>query len=179
MKRFFTPFAAVTSLIFLISTTGCYNSPEFINPIYNCECGSIQFDGGVHALKMAEAVVPDSTNQLSRNYHIVADLRTPEEVDAHVDAHDLTFTMLFGNLDDVVYYIPQDSVYHFIQEINHGDDIFPVRDYVCTDGFIEINPALAGGTETVKFDVSVREEVNGSLVGFPLSFSGEFTATID
>jgi len=167
------------SIIFLAFITGCYKAPEFVNPAYACNCGEVEFNGEAFALKMAEVVIPDSTEQLSRTYHIVADMRSEEEVDGHVAGHDLTFYMAFDQLDDVVFYIPQDSVTHLIQEINHGDAQFPVRDYISTQGSIEVDAAYAGGTETVSFSMEVREQVNGELVGFPISFSGSFSALID
>ena len=179
VNRFNSSALALFALILLTCTTGCYDAPEFANPTYDCACGTVEFNGGAYPLKMAEAIIPDTTDQLSRTYHIIADLRTPDEVDAHAEAHDLTFYMAFESLDDVVYYIQQDSVTHLVQEINHGDDQFPVRDYICTEGSIIIDPAYAGGTETVSFDVAVREQVNGGLVGFPTSFSGSFTAIIE
>lgn len=158
---------------------GCYKAPEFINPVYSCECGSVTFGESLYTLKMAEAVVPDSLEPLSRSYHIVADLRTPDEVDAHVPAHDLTFHFSFPVLDEVVYYVPQEDIQHLVQVINHGDDLFPIRNYKATDGSIVINPAYNGGEETVEFDLSVRESVDSILVGLPIAFTGTFTGIIE
>ena len=158
---------------------GCYKAPEFINPVYSCECGSVTFGDSLYNLKMAEAVVPDSLVPLSRSYHIVADLRTPDEVDAHVPAHDLTFHFSFPVLDDVVYYVQQEDVQHLVQVINHGDDLFPIRDYKAIDGSIVINPAYNGGEETVEFNLTVRESVDSILVGLPIAFTGTFTGIID
>ena len=158
---------------------GCYKAPEFINPVYSCECGSVTFGDSLYNLKMAEAVVPDSLEPLSRSYHIVADLRTPDEVDAHVPAHDLTFHFSFPVLDDVVYYVQQEDVQHLVQVINHGDDLFPIRDYKATDGSIVISPAYNGGEETVEFNLSIRESVDSILVGVPIAFTGTFTGIIE
>ena len=71
--KFIAVAAVIASGIF---ATGCYKSPEFINPVYDCDCGSMVFADSTYALKMAEIVVPDSLEPLSRSYHIVADLRT-------------------------------------------------------------------------------------------------------
>ena len=158
---------------------GCYKAPEFINPVYSCECGTVTFDENLYPLKMAEAVVPDSLEPMSRSYHIVADLRTPDEVDAHVAAHDLTFHFSFPILDDLVYYVQQEDVQHLVQVINHGDDLFPIRNYKATDGSIIITPAYNGGEETVEFDLSIRESVDSILVGLPIAFTGTFTGIID
>ena len=114
---------------------GCYKAPEFINPVYSCECGSVTFDDSLYNLKMAEAVVPDSLEPLSRSYHIVADLRTLEEVDAHVPAHDLTFHLSFPELYEGtnVYYVQQEDIQHLVQVINHGDDTDPILNYKCQE----------------------------------------------
>ena len=109
----------------------------------------------------------------------MADLRTPDEVDAHVPAHDLTFHFSFPVLDDVVYYVQQEDVQHLVQVINHGDNLFPIRDYKATDGSIVINPASNGGEETVEFNLTVRESVDSILVGLPIVFTGTFTGIIE
>ena len=156
---------------------GCYKAPEFINPVYSCECGSVTFGDNLYNLKMAEAVVPDSLEPLSRSYHIVADLRTPDEVDAHVPAHDLTFHFSFPVLETVTY-LQQEDVEHLVQVINHGDAI-SIRNYKATDGSIAINPAYNGGEETVEFNLSLRESVDSILVGVPIAFTGTFTSIIE
>ena len=158
---------------------GCYKAPEFINPVYSCECGSVTFGDSLYNLKMAEAVVPDSLEPLSRSYHIVADLRTPEEVEAHVPAHDLAFHFSFPVLDAVMYDVQQEDIQHIVQVINHGDDLHPIRDYKTTAGTFNINAASNGGEETVEFNLSIRESVDSILVGPPIAFTGTFTGIIE
>ena len=158
---------------------GCYKAPEFINPVYSCECGSVTFGDSLYNLKMAEVVVPDSLEPLSRSYHIVADLRTPDEVDAHVPAHDLTFHFSFPILDAVMYDVQQEDIQHLVQVINHGDDLFPVRNFKATAGTININAASNGGEETVNFNLTVRESVDSILVGLPIAFTGTFSGIIE
>lgn len=165
--------------LFGVLASGCYKGTDFINPVYSCDCGQVEFNGTEVPLKMAEIVVPDSLEPLSRSYHIVADLRTDEEINAHVDAHDLTFHFSFEVLDDVVYYIQQDDVLHNVQEINHGDPLMPIRNYQATEGSIVIDPAYSGGDETVEFNLTLRESVNGSLVGTPVTMRGTFTDFIE
>ena len=163
----------------VIAVTGCYKAPDFVNPVYTCDCGSVTFQESDYALKMAEVVVPDSLEPLSRSYHIVADLRSAEEVDAHVAAHDLTFHFSFPVLDDVVFYVQQDEIQHLVQVINHGDDLMPVRDFQATEGSIVINPAYSGGEESVEFNLVFRERVDDILVGLPVPFKGSFTGFIE
>lgn len=173
-----TLFGFITAAL-IVALAGCYKAPEFVNPVYNCDCGTVTFGDSLYNLKMAEAVVPDSLVPLSRSYHLVADLRTADEVDAHVPAHDLTFHFSFPVLDDVVYYVLQEEVQHLVQIINQGDDLFPIRNYKATDGSIVINPAYNGGEETVEFNLSIRESVDSILVGLPIEFTGTFTGIIE
>lgn len=173
-----TLFGFITAAL-IVALVGCYKAPEFVNPVYNCDCGTVTFGDSLYNLKMAEAVVPDSLEPLSRSYHLVADLRTADEVDAHVPAHDLTFHFSFPVLDDVVYYVQQEEVQHLVQIINQGDDLFPIRNYKATDGSIVINPAYNGGEETVEFNLSIRESVDSILVGLPIAFTGTFTGIIE
>ncbi len=168
------------SLFFLaIATSGCYKGSDFDNPVYSCECGSVTFQSTEYPLKMAEVVVPDSLEPLSRSYHIVADLRSAEEVDAHVPAHDLTFHFSFPVLDDVVYYVQQEDIQHLVQIIDQGDDLIPYRNYQATDGSIVINPAYSAGVEVVEFNLTLREQVDSILVGLPLVFSGTFSGNVE
>lgn len=175
--RTIASFGFLAALVLAIA--GCYKGPEFINPVYDCACGTVTFGETELPLKMAEAVVPDTLEPLSRSYHIVADLRSAEEVDAHVAAHDLTFHFSFPALNEVVYYVQQHDIQHLVQVINHGDDLMPIRNYEATDGSIVIDPAYSGGDETVEFNLTVRERVDSILVGNPIVFKGSFTGFID
>jgi hypothetical protein len=180
LKSIPTTFFVLALLVFAGTlSTGCYKTPDFINPVYNCDCGTVTFNGTDYALKMAEIVVPDSLEPLSRSYHIVADLRTAEAIEAHAPAHDLTFQFSFDVLDDVAYYLQQEDVDHLVQVIDQGDELFPVRDYKSADGSIVISPAYSGGPEEVTFNLTLREWVDSTFVGTPLGFAGSFTGNID
>ena len=166
-------------VVLIGALASCYKAPEFINPVYSCECGSVTFRDSLYNLKMAEAVVPDSLEPLSRSYHIVADLRTPEEVDAHVPAHDLTFHFSFPVLDALMYDIQQEDIQYLVQVIKHVDNLPTIQDYIATAGTIEIDAASNGGEETVEFNLSIRESVDSILVGEPVAFTGIFTDIIE
>ena len=179
MIRMNTTASSALAVVILTLVTSCYDAPEFLNPVYNCDCGEVNFRDQTFSLKMAEAVIPDSTEQNARTYHMVAEMRSEAEVSAHAEGHDLTFYLDFEALDDGVFFIPQDSVIHLIQEINHSDEQFPVRDYIGTTGTIEIDINGSTGEETVNFTIDLLERVDGDLVGFPIPFSGVFTAGIN
>jgi len=84
-----------------------------------------------------------------------------------------------GSSTAVATSLPAVLISTLVQVINHGDDIFPIRNYKATDGSIVINPAYNGGEETVEFDLTVRESVDSILVGLPIAFTGTFTGIIE
>ena len=175
MKRF-------TLLLGIAAAAGlssCYQSPEFINPVYTCECGAITLNGQNFPLKMAEAVVWDSLHPLSRRYHLIADMRTEQEVTAHAAAHDFTVTLEFDSINRPVFYIPADGILNGMQEINHGDDLFPERNFIATNAIIQPSPAFLGGTETVAFEMLIKETSNGTPVGFDIPLTGSFVVEIE
>lgn len=175
MKRF----ALFLSIAAAVGLSSCYESPEFINPVYTCACGDLTLNGQSFPLKMAEAVIWDSLQPLSRRYHLVADMRDAGAIEAHAPAHDFTVTLEFDSINRPVFYIPADGIVHGMQEINQGDEFFPVKDYVATNAVITPTPAFLGGTETVSFEMLIKESVNGTPVGFEVPFSGSFVVTID
>jgi len=171
--------SALLALLAAGLLTGCYKSPEFVNPVYSCGCGSLAFEGASYPLKMAEAVVWDSLQPKSRRYHLVADLRTPEEIERHSDGHDLTVMLEFDSINRPAFYIPADGTVHRIEKIDHRSGFTAVRKFVCVNGVVAPDPALLGGTETVAFEMLLREVVGDDTVGFEIPFSGSFSATID
>lgn len=170
-----------TFLLFGLALTlvACYEATPFVNPVYNCECGSLTYNGAQLPLKMAEAIVPDSANPLSRRYHLVADLRSEVEIAEHAPARDLTVFVEIDTLDQNVFYLPSDGLPNLIQEIDRSDSLLGgVRDFIVTNGVIQVTPAYFGGPEPVTFQFEMREWLDGELVGFVVPLSGSFTAEI-
>jgi hypothetical protein len=157
---------------------GCYKGPEYVPPVYSCDCGSLTYQGREVPLKLAEAVVWDSLEFRSRRYHLVADLRTEDEIKAHLPAHDFVVMLEFDTINRPAFYIPADGIVHQLQQINHGDELTPVRDFVCTNGVISPQPALTGGTERVSFQMLMKEVVDGTPVGFETPLTGSFKVDI-
>lgn len=172
-------FAASALLAAGVVLTGCYKAPEFVNPVYNCGCGSLQFEGANYPLKMSEAVIWDTLQPKSRRYHLVADLRTPEEIERHTDGHDLTVMLEFDSINRPAFYLPADGIVHRIEKIDHRSGFTATRRFVCVNGVVAPSPALLGGTETVNFEMLLREVVGDDTVGFEIPFSGSFSTTID
>ena len=170
MKKYLFALGAIAVLAF-----GCAKNEDFINPVFNCECGSITWDGVNYPLQMAEWVQADTGNFLSRRYFLTADIRQ----DGENKPHNLSIQLDIDSIDQTVHFIPADQLYNIFEEVNENDNLLPYRQYVCTNGVIDLSPAILGGEESVAAEMLLREVVGGDTVGFDIEFSMDFTVTIE
>jgi hypothetical protein len=77
--------------IFILS--GCTKHEPFVNTEYNCECGTISISDRALNVRLAEGFVPSEDAPNLYRYHIVADLRTENEIAYHNPSHDIAFTV--------------------------------------------------------------------------------------
>lgn len=164
-------FVVATAMLFF----GCAKNEDFVNPVYECECGTITWQGAEYPLLLAEYIQPDDDNFLSRRYFLTADVR----LEGEVEPHNLSIQLGTDSVDQVVQFIPDDEVFNFFEEVNDNDQLLPYRTYVCTNGVVNFNPAFLGGRESVSFEMILRETVDGDTVGFDIPFSGSFSVTIE
>lgn len=174
------PFSAsnMKKLLLLAATiaavSGCKKQDEFINPVYNCECGSIKWQGVDYPFQMAEYVLGDPDDILSRKYYLTADVRTEFET----EPHQLNIQLGVDTVNHTPFFIPDPDVLNWFEEINQNDALLPYRTYTSTVGLVNITPAILGGNERVSFEMIIREVVNGDTVGFEISTKGSFNVNI-
>ncbi|WP_306640028.1 hypothetical protein [Sanyastnella coralliicola] len=161
-------------LTIIIGALGCAKNEEFVNPVYMCECGSVSWQGTAYPLQLAEYVQPDEDNFLSRRYYLTADIR----LEGQTQPHTLAITLGTDSVDQVVQFIPADTVFNLVEEIDQNSQLLPYRTYVCTNGVVNFNPAFLGGRESVAFEMILRETIGTDTVGFDIPFSGSFNVTI-
>ncbi|MDA0568268.1 MAG: hypothetical protein O3A22_02220 [Bacteroidetes bacterium] len=85
-----------TLIAFFASTiliTGCTKHEPFVNTEFNCECGDLSLGNRELSVRLAEGFVPSDDAPNLYRYHIVADLRTENEVANHNPNHDLVLTV--------------------------------------------------------------------------------------
>ena len=85
-----------TLIAFFASTilfTGCTKQEPFVNTEFNCECGDLSLGDRELSVRLAEGFVPSDDAPNLYRYHIVADLRTENEVANHNPNHDLVLTV--------------------------------------------------------------------------------------
>ncbi|MBI1267456.1 MAG: hypothetical protein GC193_08510 [Cryomorphaceae bacterium] len=162
-------------LTIALAVGSCKKTDEFVNPVFMCDCGSIKWGGVEYPLQMAEYVLGDPENFLSRKYVLTADVRTEFEV----EPHNLNIQLGVDSVDQQLFYIPNPDVLNWFEEINQNDILLPYRTYTSTVGLVNITPAILGGNETVSFEMILREVVNSDTVGFDISMKGNFNVTIN
>lgn len=158
-----------------LTIVACKKTPDFVNPVYSCECGSMTWNGDEYQLALAEYINAPDTALLSRRYYATADVQLEDEF----DAHNLNFTIEVDTVIKSVFFVDADpDLIIDIEEVNFNDPLLPVRDYQTTGGVVNIAANVLGGPETVSFDLIVKETFDGIPVGFDIPFSGSFTVEI-
>ena len=171
VMRTFVLFFAITAFAFV----GCKKSEDFVNPIYDCDCGTVKWNGEDYPLLMAEYVHANPEDIFSRRYYITADLRG----EGDTEPHNLSVQIGIDSLGGSVFYIPENEVFNLFEEVNNGDELLPYRTYACTNGVVNVTPAILGGTESVSFQMILKETVDGQFVGFDIPVSGSFKVDIE
>jgi len=165
----------LATLFLVVVLFACKKSADFVNPVYNCECGAIIWNGTEYNLQMAEYINPVDSNLLSRKYFATADVT----LEGEYDAHNLNFTIEVDTVIEAIFFPETNPDVHVtIEEVNFNDQLLPLREYTIDTGVIEINANVLGGPETVGFDLVVKETFEGIPVGFPLTLTGNMTVQV-
>jgi hypothetical protein len=170
----FAAAVALTAVVF----SACTKSEAYLPPVYDCECGAVQFAGSESLPLMSAEWVPQlyGDSLYSRRYFITADAQAEDEQKDHA----IHMILDVDDIRQTSWYLPADSLFCEITDNNHNDALDTLRTYRCTNGVITmVTAAPTGGEESVAFEMVVREEVNGQLIGFEQNFSGSFTVTVD
>lgn len=139
-----------------------------------CNCGSLIWQGETFTLNNAEYVLANDTLPLSRQYYLTADVAAEGEV----GTHSLNIYFDLDSVDHPQFFIPEDTVAVYIEEIDENAAI-PFKTYAAVNGIVNVNGALLGGTERVSMDLILQQTTNGVPVGFEISFKGNFSVVVD
>ena len=164
-------FAALASSVF----PSCKKSSEFVNPVFTCDCGSLKWEGTEFEILTANYIQPDTANFLSRRYYISADVAGPGDT----ETHNVNMILEVDSVDQSIFFVETatDLVVR-VENVDYNDPISSLRIFEPVQGQVVIHPAILGGTETVTFNFVLKENYNGSLVGFPVNFSGTFSVKV-
>lgn len=160
----------------LLALTSCQKNEEYIPEPYQCQCGDYSWNGASYQLLDANYIQTDEFNDLSRRYYITADIKGENEE----RPHSVNLIIEIENVEEGIFDLDEDT-FEFsavAQEVNQNDELLPVREYVPVSGRVRVTPAFFGGTETVQFNLLMRELVNDDLVGVQFGFTGNFTVNV-
>ena len=152
---------------------GCKKSEDPEDLSYKCECGSFTWQGNNFLLNDASRIQWDDTSFFSRQYYATAELRMGDQFQP---ANSLNLEMSFEDVTQLTFFAEVDTFDVMLQEVNYGDPLTVVREFAPTEGIVSISPQLSGAPESVSFAFTMRQVVNGELVGLPVSFSGSMKA---
>lgn len=147
---------------------------------YKCECGSIIWDGVEYPLVAAHYIIPNPENFESRIYYVSAEVSNEygekvRNINFRMAVDTVSFGGGFIDITD-----PEiGSIDHLMEDVDFDNPLAPVRSYMATLGQYEIDPALFGGMETVNWTFTVREIINGNMVGFPKELKGNLIVNIE
>lgn len=161
-------------VVVVVGLFGCAKNTEFVNPVYECGCGSATFDGVNRPLVMAEYLLDPDTNFFSRRYYTTMDLSTANET----EPHHLNMSFYVDTVINGLFTLEEDDLQIKIEEVNYNDPFIPIRQYEANIAFIEVTPAITNGNETVSFQMQVNEVLNGSPAGLPFAYSGTFNLNV-
>jgi hypothetical protein len=172
MKRISSIILVVFTLVIVF--VGCKKSEEFVNPVFMCECGSVNWNGTEYPLLMAEYINYIDTNLLSRRYYVTADVM----VEGEIEAHNFNMTIELDTVSQSIFLLPGDDAIVLAEDVNFNDPIQTVRTFQADGGVIEIAPAILGGSESVSFNLSMQQTFDGIPFGVPIPVSGSMVVQI-
>lgn len=167
MKRSLLFLAVVALIGFGIS--GCKKSVEPEDTSYKCNCGSFSWQGQNYPLYDASRIQWDDTLYYTREYYGTAEMRNGNQF---LEPNSLNLEMSFEDITQLIFFAEVDTFDVLLQEINYNDPLNTIREFVPDQGSISITPSLPGSPEVMSFNFSMRQIVNGQLVGLPVPFSG-------
>ena len=89
LRRLTSPFFLAAALCAVV-VFGCTKYAPYEGETFDCECGMLEWDGRELGMRMAEV---ESLGGNTYRYHIVADVRTPAELEARSEPRNLVLTL--------------------------------------------------------------------------------------
>ncbi len=168
----------VLSLIVFASLffSGCKKTPEYVAEPYACKCGTFNWRGSSYDLLDANYILTDDFVEMSRRYYITGDVKE----DGQAEPHSVNFIIEIPDVTTAIFDLGENDLEFEAeaQQVNQNDDLIPVKYFRAVSGRVTVAPAFFGGTEQVRFSVFLQEIFNGSEVGSPFPFSGDFTVEV-
>ncbi len=170
--RLFLSLIVFSAVIF----SGCKKTPEYVAEPYACKCGSFNWRGNSYDLLDANYILSDSLVDMSRRYYITGDVKE----EGQAEPHSVNFIIEIPDVTTAIFDLTEDEAEFEAeaQQVNQNDDLIPVKYYRAVSGRVTVAPAFFGGSEQVRYSVFLQEVFNGTDVGSPFPFTGDFTVEV-
>ena len=156
MTRFTLTLMSMLTLAGLAALQGCTKYDPFVGYAYDCECGSLQWDGRETGMRLAEA---EWLGADVWRYHIVTDIRDEQELESQSEPRDLALT-LTTNFDGsfLSLAIDEQDTALFVQQIDAPGVVIP---WEVTSANLQLE--AADSTHSMMINSIVLEGTEGSV----------------
>lgn len=171
-------FLALLASVMLVWS--CRKTPDYEPNPFQCKCGNLEWQGKSYDLLGANYILSDSTVSDSRRYYITADVAIEGETGTHSLSMWIEVDSLDGGGQFVIDPNGEDEFKAWVDEFNLNDPISELRQYIPVNAVISVAQApSSGGDETVFFQLTLNELLNGNPIEGDINCSGEFTVYIN
>jgi hypothetical protein len=178
MKKLFAIFLSCAAIVAISS---CKKSPDYVPVPFACACGTFEWQGANYDLLGANYILSDSLEPESRRYYITANVA----LEGEVQTHELSAWIQIDSLDGGGQFRinPQTGDNEFtawVDEFNLNDPLDTLRQYVPVNAVVAVTEApLSGGTESVSFQMTLNEVIDGAVVPGDVNCTGTFSLYIN
>ncbi len=172
---FFAFCAAVTVV------TSCKKTPDYTAESYKCKCGTLNWQGTNYDLLGSSYILSDSLQPESRRYYITTNVALEGEAQTHgLSAWIEIDNINGGGLFRINPQLGLNELVAHVDEFNLNDPIDTLRQYIPVNAVVSVGAApLSGGTETVNFQLTLNQVINGVAIPGNVNCEGSFTVYIN
>lgn len=178
MKKIYLYAWAIFGLMLISS---CKKSPDYVANPYKCNCGKFTWQDVSYDLLGTNYILSDSAEMESRRYYITGNVALEGETQTHTLSAWIEIPDLDGGGQFRIN--PQTGDEEFtawIDEFNLNDPIDSLRQYVPVNAVVQVSQApLLGGTETVAFQMTLNEVIDGTVIPGDVNLAGDFSVYIN
>lgn len=159
----------------------CKKSPDYVPNPYKCNCGSVTWQDIAYELLGVNYILADSLEPESRRYYFTGNVA----IEGETQTHTLSAWIEIPDLDGGGQFRinPQTGDEEFtawVDEFNLNDPIDELRQFVPVNAVVQVTQApLSGGTETVAFQMTLNEVIDGTVIPGDVNLAGDFSVYIN
>lgn len=178
MKKLIAFFAFCAAVA---AVTSCKKTPDYVADPYKCKCGNLTWQDASYDLLGTSYILSDSLQLDSRRYYFTANVAIEGETQTHgLSVWIQIDSLLGGGLFRINPQLELNELIAHVDEFNLNDPIDTLRRYVPVNAAVSVAQAPAsGGIETVNFQLTLNQVINGIPVSGNVNCSGSFNVYVN